>query len=133
MYMSRRNYIIILLILVIVIRLICINQSLQTSILTYRTISVQPTGVNEITENISNFEANPIMLIYDPVTQTQIDVNRFNQYTLDELIHFNGIGEKTALAILTYKDEHGDFNAFEDLLQVKGIGQKKLELLLNGK
>lgn len=131
--MKQRTYSIILILLIIIARFININASLQTSILTYRTISVQPTGVNETLENISNFGANPITSIYDPVNQSQIDINRFNQYTVEELIHFNGIGEKTAMAILSYREEHGNFKSFEDLISVKGIGQKKLEQLLNGK
>jgi len=131
--MKQRTYSIILILLIIIARFININASLQTSILTYRTISVQPTEVNVMLENISNFEANPISSIYDPVRQSQIDINRFNQYTVEELIHFNGIGEKTAMAIFSHREAHGDFRAFEDLIAVKGIGQKKLDQLLKGK
>lgn len=38
-----------------------------------------------------------------------------------------GVGEKTAAAILAYRRQHGPFQKAEDLLSVKGIGQKKLD------
>lgn len=34
-----------------------------------------------------------------------------------------GIGLKRAEAIVAYRNEHGPFKSFEDLAQVKGIGQ----------
>ena len=40
-----------------------------------------------------------------------------------------GIGEKTAAAILAEREANGPFYFPEDLLAVKGIGQKKLESL----
>ena len=38
-----------------------------------------------------------------------------------------GVGETTAERILEYRHEHGRFSSLEDLLNVKGIGKKKLE------
>ncbi len=46
-----------------------------------------------------------------------------------ELTHVKGIGEKTASAILEFRKSHGPFRDMRDLLQVKGIGEKKLEKL----
>ena len=37
------------------------------------------------------------------------------------------IGPSLAQAIIDYRAEHGDFTAAEDLLNVKGIGEAKLE------
>ncbi len=65
----------------------------------------------------------------EPTEQTvgitfPIDINRAG---LDEFMALPGIGEVLAKRIVAYRDEHGAFSAAEDLLQVDGIGKKKLE------
>ena len=35
-----------------------------------------------------------------------------------------GIGEKKALAVIAYREEHGGFESTEELMKVKGIGEK---------
>jgi competence protein ComEA len=56
----------------------------------------------------------------------KVDVNRADASALTRV---KGIGEKTAQAILEYRKAHGPFRDLRELLQVKGIGQKKLEKL----
>jgi competence protein ComEA len=43
-----------------------------------------------------------------------------------ELATLPGVGPKTAEAILAYRQEHGSFQRVEDLLEIRGIGEKKL-------
>ena len=50
-----------------------------------------------------------------------------NTATAEELETLTGIGPSLARAIIDYRAEHGDFTAAEDLLNVKGIGEAKLE------
>ncbi len=89
---------------------------------------------NDVVTNETNHESEKnTEYIWDPVIECQIDIESFNQYTLEELQHFHGIGEKTAQAILIYESENGNFKCFEDLVLVKGIGEKKLMQLLNGR
>ena len=45
------------------------------------------------------------------------------------LLGLPGVGPSTAKAILAYRAAHGKFRSVDDLLQVKGIGPKKLESL----
>ncbi|MBR5231647.1 MAG: helix-hairpin-helix domain-containing protein [Clostridia bacterium] len=52
-----------------------------------------------------------------------------NSASLEELIALPGIGETTARAILGLRLELGTFRIKEDLLLVKGIGEKKLEAI----
>lgn len=54
----------------------------------------------------------------------KININTADEAMLSTL---PGIGEKTALAITTYRKENGNFKSIDDLEQVKGIGSKKLE------
>ncbi len=51
-----------------------------------------------------------------------------NTATVEELQTLPKVGPKTAEAIVKYRKEH-PFESVEDLLNVKGIGEKKLELI----
>ena len=57
---------------------------------------------------------------------TRVMVN-VNTATAEELETLTGIGPSLAQAILDYRAEHGAFETAEDLLNVKGIGEAKLE------
>ena len=50
-----------------------------------------------------------------------------NTATAEELETLTGIGPVLAQSILDYRAEHGDFQTAEELLNVKGIGEAKLE------
>lgn len=48
-----------------------------------------------------------------------------NSATAQELTTLTGVGEKTAQAIIAYRDAHGGFTSIDELQQVKGIGPAK--------
>lgn len=50
-----------------------------------------------------------------------------NKASAEELTQLPGIGIKTAEKIIEYRTAHGKFKAINELLEVKGIGEKKLE------
>lgn len=50
-----------------------------------------------------------------------------NSATDAELRQLPGVGEVLAERIVRYREENGPFTAAEDLLQVEGIGESKLE------
>ncbi|MBD3296131.1 MAG: hypothetical protein GF392_02035 [Candidatus Omnitrophica bacterium] len=50
-----------------------------------------------------------------------------NTATMKELTAVPGIGERTYARISEYRAQHGDFETLEDLVNIKGIGSKKLE------
>ena len=54
-------------------------------------------------------------------------VTNINTASADELSQLIGIGPETASRILGHRDEHGLFDALEDLAQIKGIGPARLE------
>jgi competence protein ComEA len=52
-----------------------------------------------------------------------------NTATVEQLQTLKGIGAKTAMAIIEYRDTIGQFTDVEELAQVKGIGEKKLAII----
>ena len=48
-----------------------------------------------------------------------------NTATSEELQTLSGVGESTAAAIISDRQEHGNFSSIEDLMRVSGIGEKK--------
>jgi competence protein ComEA len=57
---------------------------------------------------------------------TVVDLNRATAEQLDTL---PGVGPATAAAILAYREESGPFRSVDDLIEVHGIGDAKLEAL----
>lgn len=68
-------------------------------------------------------------LVLSPVVFANAGGNvDINAATVEQLEQLPGIGHKTALAIVKYREEH-PFQSVDELTSVKGIGQKKLEKL----
>ncbi|MEK7291822.1 MAG: helix-hairpin-helix domain-containing protein [Actinomycetota bacterium] len=65
--------------------------------------------------------------ISDRSITEQVDLNSATEQQLDTL---PGVGPSTARAIVDYRVQHGPFARVEDLLNVRGIGPAKLEVLL---
>jgi len=57
-----------------------------------------------------------------------IDINRAEK---EEFMALPGIGDVLAERIIVYRQEHGDFSCVEDLLNVEGVGKKRLEEILD--
>lgn len=62
----------------------------------------------------------------DPIIPVSGFIN-INTASAAELMELDGIGEVKAAAIVEYRREHGEFKSVDDLLNVKGIGEKTLE------
>ncbi len=60
--------------------------------------------------------------------QMQININTAGH---EELMQLKGVGEVLAQKIIEYRQKNGPFEKVEDILNVKGIGQKILEENLN--
>lgn len=88
---------------------------------------------NSISEDVTEKSpSNEIKSYYAYMRDgTKVAIEKFNQLSINELKNFSGIGDVTAAAIVSYRIENGGFNYYEELINVKGIGQKKLETLLH--
>lgn len=62
----------------------------------------------------------------DAYSSAVMDVNTA---TKNDLMALPGIGDAIAERIIGYREEHGKFTSLDELLNVKGIGAKKLELI----
>lgn len=52
-----------------------------------------------------------------------------NQASVEQLAELPGIGESTAKKIVEYREQNGKFATTEEIMNVKGIGEKKYETL----
>jgi len=70
-----------------------------------------------------------LMMAFTMFTGTAFadDKVNINTASSEQLQSVKGIGEKTAAAIIAYRESHGAFKSVEDLVRVKGIGDKKLD------
>ncbi len=84
---------------------------------------------NEAPKSIAESD-DSIQLVYDPMDQIYYTLDEFNLLSLDQLIHFKGIGEITANSIIDYIQKNGGLHSFDELTEIKGIGDKKLEGIL---
>ena len=67
-----------------------------------------------------------IAVAAEPEVATVQSVN-INTATLAELEALPGIGAVSAQRIIDYRNERGPFSAVDQLVEVKGIGEKSLE------
>ncbi len=63
----------------------------------------------------------------------KVDVDMFkidvNQASYEELLEAPGVRPSLAKRIIEYRESHGPFRGFEDLKEIKGIGEHRLEKL----
>ena len=62
--------------------------------------------------------------LYAAGSDDALDLNRA---TAQDLTQLPGVGEVIARRIIDFREEHGPFKRVEDLMKVKGIGEKSLE------
>ena len=64
-----------------------------------------------------------------PPEEVEVTLVDLNTAGIEDLATLPGIGEGLAKRIVDYRTEHGPFEGPEGLMEVSGIGEKKLEEL----
>ena len=77
------------------------------------------------TESIGTAEASALS-----EAGSEVNIVNINTASAEELMSLNGIGEKTAEAIIEYR-KSTPFEKPEEIMNVKGIGEKKYENIKN--
>ena len=62
-----------------------------------------------------------------PCQVLAMDKIDINSASVSELQELPGVGSKTAQRIVEYRSQHGPFQSVDGLMNVKGIGAKKLD------
>lgn len=68
-------------------------------------------------------EPGGVPLLQNPEAERQETVE-LNTASAAELRTLPGVGERTAERIIEYREEHGGFEKIEDLMNVRGIGER---------
>jgi comEA protein len=107
-----------------------IKTTLLTTICLVASISMTPEvfglEIQERTLNkVNSLETQP-QASSSRYTESKLDVNTA---TLEQLVMVKGIGPSKAAAILKYRKQIGGFKTIEELVGVRGIGDKALKKL----
>ena len=80
-------------------------------------------------ERLKPGEKNDYAEVVTEEPQRTADAVDINTATVKELTALDGIGEGLAGRIVRYREEHGAFLSVDELLNVSGIGESKLDAI----
>ncbi len=99
-------------------------------------VTVLPTETGASEPEITTSEevtSQGTTVVYNLELGRYVDIAEFNIMNQDQLMTFKGVGEVTSKAIMTHISTEGAMVCYEELLDIKGIGPKKLEKILSEK
>ena len=73
----------------------------------------------------STLAAIALSLCYAVANAAPVNINTASAQEIANAL--NGIGEKKAQAIVTYREQNGNFQSVEELTKVRGIGEKTVQ------
>ncbi|MET3727728.1 competence protein ComEA [Fictibacillus halophilus] len=77
-----------------------------------------------VAEKGEKFESQPVSTKPVEDDHTLVNINSADETELQTL---NGVGPAKAQSIISYREENGPFTSLEQLLEVRGIGEKTIE------
>ena len=99
------------------------SEKIENEIAEFKSLSIDidKSKLNYTQENLSKSDD-----IKPKISVKSLDVNTASK---NDLMTLPKIGPVTAEKIIQYRDDFGPFKSIEDLLKIKGIGQKTLDQL----
>ena len=85
-----------------------------------------PNAEENIEEYINEEAGEGVIPEESKVNKEKVNINTAKQTELETL---NGIGPSTALKIINYREQNGQFKEIEDIKNVPGIGESKFEAI----
>ena len=87
-------------------------------------ISVSASALTQPTETTL-----PEVIPEETIQAVQFPIS-INTADKEDFMALPGIGEVLALRIITYREEHGNFTYLEELMNVEGIGEGRMEAIM---
>lgn len=78
-------------------------------------------------ERLKPGDVNDYAVIVTDAPEAAAEKVNINTATVEQLTSLDGIGESIAQNIVSYREETGDFVNVDELLNISGIGESKLE------
>ncbi len=105
-----------------------LNGDTYTSRTTFDDSDIWETEAYSVNEAAATTVA-PLETIQETTSAVRFPLD-INSATIDELIQINGVGTVTAKKIIDYRNKYGYFYDYTELLNIDGIGEKKLANLM---
>lgn len=83
-----------------------------------------------LAEKLSDEKKIIVYKVSDESEIIYIGIDILNYSSKEKLLEIDNIGEVLATRIINYRENRGLFSSFDDLLNVEGIGEKKLESII---
>ena len=68
-------------------------------------------------------QGNEQQAIHNEQNVSYVNLNKANEQQLTSL---KGVGSKKAMAIISYRNTHGEFKSIKEILKIQGIGKQIL-------
>ena len=114
-----------------VIITLIVTFAIGTGIITFRKLS-NKNGVSSFNSRYSKIDNNHGKYIVVNTNKFEIDKIRIDINNADksELMKLPGIGKELSERIINYRNSIGKFEKIDEIINIKGIGKKKLEKIL---
>jgi len=113
-----------LIVLIITLAFVCFTAGFFTG-RGHTTAAISVSPVERETPSVSDISNAPSVSHGDKSEMADSELLDLNSATVDELSKLPGIGEVLAQRIVDYREEHGNFSAVSDIMNVNGIGEAK--------
>lgn len=112
------------------------NEKMKRTVPNYSTLETLLSSF-QFRDDVDYHKLNPAMILShgDVITipiYSELACISINTGSIEDLSQLVGVGPKTAEMIIEYREQFGLFKTLEGILEVKGIGPKKFEKMVDG-